>query len=228
MYCRNCGNDVSDKAVACPKCGFNPNSEKKFCPNCGVGTNENQIICTECGVSLEKQSLSFDMSALQKFDVNSFTKNKASVAAAVALLGCFLPWVKINMFVMVQSLNFFGMTKIAEVAPNSILYSFILYLFPLSLLGFIASDYVPQISKYKNYFSLATVAIMAYILLGMYLAMHPSTPEMPEGSEQMGQMMNGMMAKAAEAAQDMITIGIGFYISLLATIASFVFFRMKK
>lgn len=58
MYCRNCGNEVNDKAVACIKCGFNPHSEKNFCPSCGVETNPNQVICTKCGVSLGGQSQS--------------------------------------------------------------------------------------------------------------------------------------------------------------------------
>jgi|GEM_PF-895850 len=52
MYCRNCGNEVSEKAVGCPKCGLDPRTEKNFCPNCGIGTNEKQIICTSCGISL--------------------------------------------------------------------------------------------------------------------------------------------------------------------------------
>ncbi len=52
MYCRNCANEVNDKAVACPKCGVNPHNEKKFCPSCGTETNANQVMCTKCGVSL--------------------------------------------------------------------------------------------------------------------------------------------------------------------------------
>ncbi len=52
MYCRNCGNEVNDNAVACPKCGYNPRTEKNFCPNCGVATNANQVMCTNCGTSL--------------------------------------------------------------------------------------------------------------------------------------------------------------------------------
>lgn len=52
MYCRNCGNEISDNAVACPKCGANPRAEKNFCPNCGTATNANQVMCTNCGASL--------------------------------------------------------------------------------------------------------------------------------------------------------------------------------
>ncbi len=52
MYCRNCGNQVDEKAVACPACGVPPRLEKKFCFNCGGATQANQAMCTKCGVSL--------------------------------------------------------------------------------------------------------------------------------------------------------------------------------
>jgi RNA polymerase subunit RPABC4/transcription elongation factor Spt4 len=56
MYCRNCANEVSEKAIACPKCGVNPLAENKFCPSCAAVTNENQVICTQCGTSLSRNS----------------------------------------------------------------------------------------------------------------------------------------------------------------------------
>lgn len=52
MYCRNCGNEVNEKAIGCMKCGLDPRTEKKFCPECGIATNEKQVICTSCGISL--------------------------------------------------------------------------------------------------------------------------------------------------------------------------------
>jgi TM2 domain-containing membrane protein YozV/RNA polymerase subunit RPABC4/transcription elongation factor Spt4 len=52
MYCRNCGKEVDEKAVACPGCGVPPRLERKFCFNCGTATQANQAICTRCGVSL--------------------------------------------------------------------------------------------------------------------------------------------------------------------------------
>lgn len=52
MYCRNCGKEVSEKAVACPGCGVPPRLEKKFCPACGGSTESNQALCTKCGATL--------------------------------------------------------------------------------------------------------------------------------------------------------------------------------
>lgn len=56
MYCRNCGKEVNEKAIACPSCGVPPRVEKKFCHNCGVETQGNQILCVKCGVSLSGTS----------------------------------------------------------------------------------------------------------------------------------------------------------------------------
>lgn len=52
MYCRNCGSQINDNAIACPKCGANPRTEKNFCPACGIATNANQVLCINCGASL--------------------------------------------------------------------------------------------------------------------------------------------------------------------------------
>ena len=55
MFCRNCGQPVDEKAIACPQCGVPPSMEKKFCSNCGTPTQPNQILCVKCGVSLAKR-----------------------------------------------------------------------------------------------------------------------------------------------------------------------------
>ena len=52
MYCRNCGNEVSEKAVMCVACGTPPNAGNKFCPNCKTETPPGATICLKCGVAL--------------------------------------------------------------------------------------------------------------------------------------------------------------------------------
>ena len=52
MYCRNCGKEVNEKAVACTACGVPPLIERHFCNNCGTATQVNQAMCVKCGVSL--------------------------------------------------------------------------------------------------------------------------------------------------------------------------------
>jgi hypothetical protein len=57
MYCRNCGNEVSEKAVMCVACGTPPKSGDKFCYNCKAETTPNAAICMKCGVSLKNENL---------------------------------------------------------------------------------------------------------------------------------------------------------------------------
>jgi len=53
MYCRNCGNEVSEKAVMCVACGTPPKAGNKYCDNCKAETSPNTTICMKCGVSLK-------------------------------------------------------------------------------------------------------------------------------------------------------------------------------
>jgi hypothetical protein len=52
MYCRNCGNEVSDKAIMCVACGTPPKAGDRFCWNCRAETNAGSTVCMKCGVSL--------------------------------------------------------------------------------------------------------------------------------------------------------------------------------
>lgn len=52
MYCKNCGKEVSEKAIVCPGCGVPPLSEHNHCQHCGVPTQSNQIMCIKCGMGL--------------------------------------------------------------------------------------------------------------------------------------------------------------------------------
>jgi hypothetical protein len=58
MYCRNCGNEVSEKAIMCVSCGTPPKAGDKFCFNCKAETTSNATICMKCGVSLKHENLS--------------------------------------------------------------------------------------------------------------------------------------------------------------------------
>jgi hypothetical protein len=53
MYCRNCGNEVSEKAIMCVACGTPPKAGNKFCYNCKAETAPNAAICMKCGVGLK-------------------------------------------------------------------------------------------------------------------------------------------------------------------------------
>ena len=52
MFCRNCGNQIDDKAVVCVKCGVSVGQGNSFCPHCGAQTEPGAAVCTQCGVAL--------------------------------------------------------------------------------------------------------------------------------------------------------------------------------
>jgi len=53
MYCRNCGNEVSEKAIMCVACGTPPKAGDKFCHNCKAESTPGAAMCMKCGVSLK-------------------------------------------------------------------------------------------------------------------------------------------------------------------------------
>jgi len=54
MFCRNCGKEVAEQAVACMSCGLAPTNGNKFCWNCAAETNAAAIVCVKCGVPTKK------------------------------------------------------------------------------------------------------------------------------------------------------------------------------
>jgi len=52
MYCRNCGNEVSDKAIMCVACGTPPKAGDKYCHYCKADSTPQATICMKCGASL--------------------------------------------------------------------------------------------------------------------------------------------------------------------------------
>ena len=52
MYCKNCGNEINESAVACMKCGFAKGNGDKFCANCGSAINPGAAICINCGAAV--------------------------------------------------------------------------------------------------------------------------------------------------------------------------------
>jgi threonine/homoserine/homoserine lactone efflux protein len=127
------------------------------------------------------------------------------------------------------------LSKVADYAPGTILVPFFLILFPLSLLGFILSDYVQQISQYKKIFSIASVALLVYSAIGLVLAANPSTPDVSKEIEELGNtagelgaIANQAAKMANEAIKDVISIGWGFYLAVITTFASaFLYFKQK-
>lgn len=217
MYCKNCGIAIIGKPA--------------LCTNCGTATNlESTSTTTTKGTVNPKQhnEVVIDpLEKLKKFNFQTFLQNKASVAAVLALLACFLTWVKINVYYVNLNLSLFNLAKLADQAPNTILSGFITYLFPLSLLGFILADYIPQIAQFKKIFSFASLILLVYFCVGLYQATHPSMPDMPK-DDGLGGMMSGLVNTAKDAMKDAIKLGFGFYIALMCSVTSFVLYNFKS
>ena len=57
MYCKSCGNNCNENAIACTSCGIPPKKGKSFCGECGEITNENAIMCIKCGNSISGKKI---------------------------------------------------------------------------------------------------------------------------------------------------------------------------
>ena len=52
MFCRGCGKEVKQGAIACPGCGVPPLVGSEHCQECGAQTKAEQVMCTSCGCKL--------------------------------------------------------------------------------------------------------------------------------------------------------------------------------
>jgi len=84
LFCTNCGNSVSEQAVACMSCGAAPVGHKKFCRQCGAGLNPEQIVCVKCGTAV---SAGTSRSIGSGNTGTSWTKNKLVAGLLGILLG---------------------------------------------------------------------------------------------------------------------------------------------
>lgn len=73
IYCKECGKEISDKAISCPNCGAVV--KKKFCQHCGEQIDSECIICPKCGKQVGE---------LIGNDKNIIINNSSSASAAAS------------------------------------------------------------------------------------------------------------------------------------------------
>ena len=95
MFCTNCGNPVSEHAVACMSCGAKPVGHRKFCRHCGVALNPEQVICVKCGAGISAVGASRSVGGGTNSGT-SWQKNKL----VAGLLGIFLGHLGAHKFYM--------------------------------------------------------------------------------------------------------------------------------
>ncbi len=225
MYCRNCGNEVNEKAIACTKCGVDPNREKSFCHTCGVKVNENQIMCIACGGSLKSKGFNIDLSQLPnvsnleipKVDFAVLFSKKSNILMAVAFVGCLLPWVSINVFGVSQSFSAFGISKFVDSVPNTILFSFLILILPITIIGYLISDLIIAIKPYKDLLLKVSLGLVIYVGIGFILAKTSSPSSINSGNASVDQMFGSIQ----QAASDAVSISFGYFVTLAGVIGSF-------
>ena len=72
ITCPECGQEVSDKATACPNCG-SPFKDLKFCTHCGTKIDKDCVVCPHCGKQVAE---------LNSNDKNIIINNSASACVS--------------------------------------------------------------------------------------------------------------------------------------------------
>ena len=60
MYCKNCGEQLTDGQAVCIKCGVKVGEGNGFCANCGKPVDPNAEVCLNCGHAIKKNGAGLD------------------------------------------------------------------------------------------------------------------------------------------------------------------------
>lgn len=155
-------------------------------------------------------------------DLQNLTKNKSLIFAAVALIACFFPWVKMEVFMASTGFSALSLSTPFAMA-DTILIPALIYLLPLSLAGIIAADFVPQLAQYKKILMIASVALVIYAGIGLYQFMNPSDADtLLSGNN--AESLSSLTRRAYNTvSRNIYSVGIGYYVTLVATVGSVVF-----
>ncbi len=91
MFCRNCGNQVNDTAVACLKCGADPKKGNHYCAACGAQVNETQVVCLNCGSQISAASTA-SAGGFDNFKRCADGKLIAGVCSGIGKMWNVTPW----------------------------------------------------------------------------------------------------------------------------------------
>ncbi len=139
--------------------------------------------------NLKPDSSNVNISGLVKMDPGALLKNKELIFSAIALIGFLLPWLSAGPF----SASGIGLYDVPRFWPDG---GLILFLFPLSLIGVILSNFLPQLLKYKKILIITSILSICWALFCII-----------GWSGHYGGFEIGLL-------------GIGFYLSLVGTVVS--------
>ncbi|MBN9293867.1 MAG: hypothetical protein J0G96_07805 [Flavobacteriia bacterium] len=157
-------------------------------------------------------------------DLQNLTKNKSLIFAVIALISCFFPWVKMEVFMASTGFSALSLSTPFALA-DTILVPALIYLLPISLAGIIAADFIPQLKQYKKILMIASVALVIYAGVGLYQFMNPSDADTPLSFN--NAELSSLTRRAYNTvSKNIYSVGIGYYITLIATLGN-VFFSRK-
>ena len=169
MYCKSCGNNCNENAIACTSCGIPPKKGKSFCGDCGEKTNENAIICVKCGNSLSGKKIRVKKKK-EKIDVlnngKSFSTLKKftiiSILGSIVLL--FMPWIgDINPIKLVAFKN--DLFEIIDVDDLPLTMNLFFYFGYITILFLVVSLFKIYKSDYRFASLLQFLNILALVLV---------------------------------------------------------------
>lgn len=89
IQCKNCGNDVSDKAAICPHCGEHLIEEVKeiiLCEECGTEIPEGAESCPKCGCPVAKEKPDSQKVEITGVKIQNSPKTKKYIITAVVAI----------------------------------------------------------------------------------------------------------------------------------------------
>lgn len=91
-YCRNCGENINEKSVACVHCGVNPLNANDYCQHCGAETNSKAIVCVTCGCKLSSSGSGLMSDIRDGGDYISPSNSPRDPLLMALLSGCCIAW----------------------------------------------------------------------------------------------------------------------------------------
>jgi len=102
MYCRNCGKEISEKAMVCVSCCVLLGKGNSYCQSCGQETHAMADYCVKCGARLISKQLKSQLAAgllgvfLGGLGVNRFYLGYVGIGIAqilVTIFTCGIGWI---------------------------------------------------------------------------------------------------------------------------------------
>jgi len=156
MFCKNCGSQINQYAVACLHCGCDPRRGNNHCSGCGVKTNSEQIICIKCGIALKSLPSSSDDGKTVAFvsyltligfiiAIVQHSSNKTKLGAyhLRQSLGFMITGIGMAIFLWIISLSVFSMSlSISSMITYGIFISFLSFIVWIGLLVCIIISFI--------------------------------------------------------------------------------------